>query len=318
MALNTLILFVLSCIMLVAAGTLIIKGFVTLARFLRLNEFIAAFIIMSFCTSLPELFVGISAALAGKPAFSLGNIIGSNIVDLSLVAGITVVLARGIKIQNKVLRKEVFGMVFLAALPVALMYIGRELSRYDALILLGAYVIYFYKMVASGKARFHRAMEDHITPWQGLGAFVLFALSVAALYGSAQLVVRYGTQLALDLALSPILIGLFFVALGTSLPELTFSARAALTRHGSLALGDLVGTVVVNSTIVLAITALIQPITNSFFIFLTSSMFMVAITFLFATFLASGNKLSWREGISLIIFYVLFLIVELNLQHYGA
>ena len=74
----------------------------------------------------------------------------------------------------------------------------------------------------------------------------------------------------------------------------------------------------VNSTVVLAVTALIQPIVNSFYIFLTSAMFMVAITFLFATFMASGNKLSWREGISLILFYALFLIVELQLEQFIA
>lgn len=318
MVLVTIGLFLLACIFLVIAGTLLVRGIIKLAIFLQLNEFIAAFIIMSLGTSLPELFVGISSALAGKPGFALGNIIGSNIVDLTLVAGIAVVLARGIKIESAVLRKDVYGMVVIAALPMVLMYIGHELSRFDALILLGAYAIYFYKMVTSGHAQFHRKLKDHVTPWMGLGAFVLFVLSGVLLFFAARMVVQYGTQLAVDLALPPILVGLFFVALGTSLPELTFSVRAAMTRHAPLALGDLVGAVVVNSTIVLAVTALITPIVNSFFIFMTSAMFMIAITFLFATFIASGNKLSWREGISLIIFYVLFVIIELNLQHFFA
>ena len=318
MVLYTLGLFLLACILLVIAGSMLVKSLIKLATFLQLNEFIAAFIMMSLCTSLPELFVGISSALAGKPGFALGNIIGSNIIDLTLIAGIAVVLARGIKIESAVLRKDVYGMVALAALPMILMFIGHELSRLDALILLGAYAIYFYKMITSGHAQFHGKMKDHVTPWMGLGSFILFVLCGVALYFAARMVVQYGTQLAVDLALPPILVGLFFVALGTSLPELTFSARAAMTRHAPLALGDLVGAVVVNSTIVLAVTALITPIVNSFFIFLTSAVFMIASTFLFATFIASGNKLSWREGISLIIFYVLFVIIELNLQHFFA
>jgi cation:H+ antiporter len=281
-----------------------------------MNEFIAAFILMAICTSLPELFVGISSALAGKPAFSLGNVIGSNIVDLTLVAGIAVALARGIKIGNPALRKEVYGMVILAALPMVLMFIGHELSRFDALILLGAFAVYMYRMLAT--AHTQRTMRDHVSPGAGIGAFCLFVACAVGLYVSANLVVHYGTQLAVDLALPPILVGLFFVALGTSLPELTFSARAALTKHAPLALGDLVGAVVVNSTIVLAVTALITPIVNSFFVFVTSAVFMVAITFLFATFIASGNKLTWREGISLILFYAVFVIVELNLQQLFA
>jgi Ca2+/Na+ antiporter len=91
-----------------------------------------------------------------------------------------------------------------------------------------------------------------------------------------------------------------------------------LTKHSPLALGDLVGSVVVNSTLVLAVTAIICPITDSFVLFVTSASFMIAITFLFATFVASGTKMSWREGISLILFYALFVIVELNLEHYFA
>ena len=209
-------------------------------------------------------------------------------------------------------------MVLLATLPMVLMFIGQELSRFDALILLGAYAIYFYKMLTAGHARYQAPLKDHISPWAGLGAFLFFVACGVGLFYSAKMVVEYGTELAVELALPPIIVGLFFVALGTSLPELTFSARAALTKHGGLALGDLVGAVVVNSTIVLAVTAFIQPIVNSFFIFLTSAMFMIAITFLFATFIASGTKLSWREGISLIIFYVLFLIIELNLEQYFA
>ncbi len=316
MVLATLGLFVLSCVLLVIAGFLLVKCLLKLAAFLRLNEFIAAFVLMAFCTSLPELFVGISSAMQGKPAFSLGNVIGSNIVDLTLVAGIAVTLARGIKIESKMLRKEVFGMVVLAALPMVLMFIGRELSRFDALILLGAFAIYFYKMLTSGHRQYEKKLEDGVSPWAGLGVFVLFIVCAVGLFFSARMVVQYGTALAVDLALPPILVGLFFVALGTSLPELTFSARAALTKHAPLALGDLVGAVVVNSTVVLAVTALIQPIANSFFIFMTSAAFMIAITFLFATFMASGNKLTWREGISLILFYVVFVIVELQLKQF--
>jgi cation:H+ antiporter len=318
MVLVTLGLFILACVFLVATGMILVKALVKLAAFLRLNEFIAAFVLMAFCTSLPELFVGISSALANKPSFSLGNVIGSNIVDLTLVAGIAVALARGIKIESKVIRKEVFGMVILAALPMLLMFIGRELSRLDGLILLGAFAVYFYKMLTLRHEGYTHRLQDHISPWTGIGSFILFIACAVGLYFSANMVVSYGTRLAIDLALPPILVGLFFVALGTSLPDLTFSVRAAMTKHAPLALGDLVGAVVVNSTVVLGVTALITPIANSFFIFLTSAVFMITITFLFATFIASGSKLTWREGISLILFYVLFVIVELNLEQYFA
>lgn len=316
MVLATIGLFLGACILLIAAGAVLLRSLSRLAAFLRMNEFIAAFILMAFCTSLPELFIGINSALAGKPALSLGNVIGSNIIELTLVSGIAIVLARGIRIERGFMRKEVYGMVLLAALPMLLMFLGRELSRLDGLILLGAFAIYFYEMISSKHARFHKEMKEKDSHWIALGTLILFLASAAALYYSAKWVVSYGAELAGALGLPPLLIGLFFVALGTTLPDLTFSARAVLSKHSTLAIGDLVGAVVVNSTVVLGVVALICPITNSFALFVTSAAFLIAITFLFATFTASGDRLTWREGVSLIMFYVVFVLVELSLQHY--
>jgi cation:H+ antiporter len=318
MVLETIGMFLLACALLVVAGTILVKTLSRIAAFLKLNEFIAAFIIMAFCTSLPELFIGISSALAGKPTFSLGNVIGSNIVDLTLIAGIAIVLAKGIDIKGGLIRREVYGMVLLAALPMVLMFIGKELSRLDGLILLGVFAVYFYEMITSKHARFQKKMSEKDSHWVALGIFLLFLISAAGLFFTAKMVVHYGTELAVSLNLPPIIIGLFFVALGTSLPDLTFSLRAVMAKHSTLAIGDLVGAVVVNSTIVLAVTALIAPITNSFLVFVTSAAFMIAITFLFATFVASGDRLTWREGVSLILFYAVFLLVELNLEQYLA
>ena len=318
MVLATLGLFFGACLILIILGAVLVKSLIKLASFLRMSEFFAAFILMAICTSLPELFVGITSALAGTPAFSLGNVIGSNIIDLTLVAGIAVALARGIRIESKIVRKQVFGMVILASLPMVLMFIGKELSRFDALILIGAFSIYFIKMITARDGHLHSKFNKAVKPWVGLGAFMLFAAAVVGLYFSASWVVKYGGLIAVELSLPPIMVGLFLVAFGTSLPELIFSVRAAMTRHGQLALGDIMGAVVMNSTIVLAVTALIHPITDSFVIFMSSAAFMVVVTFLFATFISSGRKLSWREGICLILFYVLFVIIELNLEQYFA
>ncbi len=316
MVLATIGLFLGACVLLVLSGWLLVKSLSRISAFLRINEFVAAFIIMAFCTSLPELFVGISSALAGKPTISLGNVIGSNIVDLTLVAGIAILLAKGIKIERKIIPREVFGMVFLTALPMVLMYFGKELSRLDGMILLGAFATYMYEMITSKHAQYEKEHGDHVPHWIALLTFAVFVACAIGLFFSSKMVVHYGSELATMLGLPPIIIGLFFVAIGTSLPDLTFSARAVMAKHAPLAIGDLVGAVVVNSTIVLAITALITPITNSFLLFVTSAAFMIAITFLFATFIESGNKLTWKEGISLILFYVVFVIVELNLQQY--
>src|SRR3989338_916917 len=100
MLLMSLILFLISCLVLVVSGGFLVKLIVKIASYLRLSEFVVAFIIMAFSTSIPELFVGISYAINGNPALSLGNVIGSNIADLTLVIGIAALLGNGIKPQN--------------------------------------------------------------------------------------------------------------------------------------------------------------------------------------------------------------------------
>ena len=111
-----------------------------------------------------------------------------------------------------------------------------------------------------------------------------------------------------------ILIGLFMVSIGTTLPELTFEVKAVLAKHRYMALGDLLGSVVANSTLVLGVTALIHPITADFLLFITSASFMVVVAFLFMTFVESEKKITLQEGIALIMLYVLFIIVMFNMR----
>jgi cation:H+ antiporter len=104
--------------------------------------------------------------------------------------------------------------------------------------------------------------------------------------------------------------GLFLISFGTTLPELVFESRAVLMGHSEMALGNLIGTVIVNSTLVLGITSLIQPITADFLLFITAGVFMLIVAFLFATFTESGNRLDIKEGISLILLYAFFVMIE--------
>jgi cation:H+ antiporter len=127
---------------------------------------------------------------------------------------------------------------------------------------------------------------------------------------SANYVVAFATNLSVDLALPAVLIGLLILSLGTSLPELVLNAKAALSKHDELAIGDTLGSVITNSTLVLGVTALITPISTDIFFFFSSALFMIVITFIFITFGESDRGISWKEGISLILLYVFFLVIE--------
>jgi len=309
MLITNLIVFLIACIVLVISGNLLVKTLTKIAAFLKLSEFVVGFIIMAFATSIPELFVGITSALAGKSALALGNVIGANIINLTLVVGIAILLGRGIKIESKKTKTDSLYMVFIAALPMILMIIGGSLSRIDGIILLAAFALYAGRILKQRRL-FKKEVEDGIKRKDIILTTILFVFSLALLFLSARFVVGYATLLSVDLALPPIIVGLFIISIGTTLPELTFGSRAVLAGRSEMALGNLIGSVIVNSTLVLGITSIIYPITANILLFSVSAIFMVIVAFLFATFVESGDRLYIKEGISLILLYIFFVIIE--------
>lgn len=321
MLLVNLILFALACLVLVQSNNLLVKALAKISYFFRLTEFTIGFIIVSVGTSLPELFVGIVSALEGTPAFSVGNVIGSNILDLTLVVGIAVLLAKNITIESKIIKTDLIYMLIIAFLPVLLLLdhhiwwklglfpnMTQGLSRIDGVILIMVFVYYIYLLIKQ-EARFSKTVE-HTPKKETMKYMIIFLASLAILLISADFVVKYAMSLSLELKLSPLLIGIFVIALGTSLPELVFTTKAVLSMHHSMAIGDIVGSVITNSSLVLGITAVITPISVNTLIYLTSSLFMLFSAFIFFTFAESANRITWKEGIALLLLYVLFVIVE--------
>ena len=304
-----LLLFFISCIFLVGSGGYLVKLLIKISRYLRLSEFVVAFIIMAFSTSIPELFVGINSAIKGNPALSLGNVIGSNIIDLTLVIGIAALLGRGIKVKNPFIRKDSLFMLLIAILPIGLMFLGKSLSRIDGIILVSVFLIYMWHLSKERKELKNQFKDDH-NQNHLIITFILFALCLAVLFISSHFVVKYATDLALELLLPPILIGLFFVAIGTSLPELVFEIKSVLAKRGDFAVGDAMGSVVCNSSLVLGVTAIIYPITSNFLLFITSAIFMILVSILFLFFIRGKKGLSVTKSIILIILYLLFIMFE--------
>lgn len=313
MLIVNLVLFLISCVALVISGTFLVKSLSRIGSYLRLSEFVVGFILVAFATSIPELFVGISSALARNTELALGNVIGANILDLTLVIGVIILLGRGIKIESKRTKTDALYMFFICALPLVLMWIGHSISRIDGIILLGAFFIYTRKLFKERKL-FRKEIKNNKKRWSPVLNTALFIFCLALLFLASRFVVKYATLLSADLLLPPILIGLFLITIGTTLPELTFESRAVLMGHSEMALGDLIGSVVVNSTLVLGVTALILPITANILLFFTAGIFMLIVAFLFATFVESGNKLYIKEGISLILIYIFFIIIEFYIK----
>jgi len=304
-----LVLLLISCLVLVVSGGSLVKLLIKIASHLRLSDFVVSFIIMAFSTSIPELFVGINSALSGNPSLALGTVIGSNIADLTLVIGVAALFGSGIIINNQIIIKDSI-LMFLAALtPIVLIVFDHNLSRIDGIILISIFVLYMGYLIKERREVTEKPFEvdkkNHIAI-----NILLFILCLGVLFISAHFVVIYATQLAFELALPIILVGLFLVAIGTSLPELVFEIHAVLAKRKDLAIGDAMGSVVCNSTLVLGITAVISPITGGFSLFVISAIFMILTIILFVFFVRNKNGISLAAAITLIILYVLFILCE--------
>ncbi len=303
-----LLYFTLSCIVLIIGGSFLVKSLEKIAQFLRISEFSSAFIIMAIATSLPELFVGISSAISNNSGLSLGNVIGANILNLTLITGIIILLSKEIKTNRKISRDAYF-MLAGIFLIIILYVIGRVISRIDGLILLSFFSINAYRVLKKRK-RYSRKIKSSGERKNRLFYLLVFLIALVSLHLSSNYVVKYSLNIASELGFPKIIIGLFLLSIATTLPELVFGVFASKLKHKEMAIGDEIGTILANSTLILGIVALISPIEVAFLPFLTSAIFMFIAGFIFLTFLITGRKLETLEGISLILIYVLFIIIE--------
>jgi cation:H+ antiporter len=322
MILLYLIIFVTACVILAMSNIFVIKSLTRISHALKINEFSISFILVSISTSLPEAFVGVMSAIENTSSLSLGNVLGSSIIDMTLIMGLSAILAKNIKIESKSIKGDLFSMVLIIFLPVFLFFdhliwnffglfpgMIQGLSRIDGVLLLSVFVIYIYSLIRQ-ESRFSRDITTE-SKNEAIKYMLMFIVSIVILLGSAHFVVEYAQKLAFAFNMSAFLIGIFLVAVGTTLPELTFNIRAALTGHESMALGDIIGSVIANSTLVLGLTSIIRPIQADPSIYLTSMLFMLFCAIMFFSFSETDNKLTWKEGISLMTMYVIFVILQL-------
>jgi len=312
-----LFIFVIACYVLVRSGAILLNTLTILSRYFRLTEYVFAFILMAFATSVPELFVGLTAGVRNLSTISLGNVIGSNLVNLTFVLGAIAIVARGLTIESKIAKRDSWIIFFIALLPLFLLF-DKQISRGEGLLLLVVFGWYIYHILRSKEA-FQKRM-DHMkrtveAKRKLVKNIIYFIAATTVLLLSSWVIVEMSKLIAKELYIPLSLVGIILVALGTSLPELVFGVRAVITKHEGMSLGNLVGSVVVNSTFVLGLVAVINPIVvENLNVIYVGGAFMIVSVLVANLFISSKGKISWKEGLILIAFYIVFLIVEFLLK----
>lgn len=240
-------------------GTLFVDGAVGLARWARWPVAVIGVTVAAFGTSSPELMVAIQAAIDGVPAISLGDVLGSNIVNIALILALVLSLS-GMKAEDDGVRRD---WAWALAVPVIMATVLWDgwFSRVDALILMGLFIFWLVIVVRHARNHAARNVEEVIEAGRAtlLKTVLLVLGGLAMLIGAAQFVVHGGRGVAEALGWSPFVVGAVVVAMATGTPELATTIISRLRGHHDVGLGNILGSNVFNALFIAALAALIQP-----------------------------------------------------------
>lgn len=316
-------LIFLFSLLLVKGADLAIVAIRRLGKLTGTGLFSISAVLIAIATSFPELSVGVTSALSGVPNLSLGNVLGANIANITLVLGGAALIFGSVGVHGEFLRREVLIALFAGLVPIFLI-LDRNLSRVDGLILLALYGAYAtslfrerFEMIAQEYQQegfWYRFLRRFKNAEGELGRELgrLF-LGIALLLFSADIIVRLAKILAAQVGIPILVVGLVILSIGTTLPELAFSFRALLSHSPTMVFGNLLGSIIANSTLVVGLAATIAPITvvarREYL--LATIVFLVAYA-LFWFFIRTKHRLDrWEAGV-LFSLYLVFVLLAFS------
>lgn len=304
---------ILSLLLVIKSADYAIRYSARLALGLKLSKYTVGFTIIAAISVLPETLIAVSSALQNIPSFGLGALFGSNVADLSFVfAMVILITGRELKIESQFLKNRLYYTGVLAA-PI-LFGLNGYYSRLEGASLI-AIGLLFYVFILRRNPRDKNPNFPKVQFLATVKNLCLLILSLVILLLGAYLTVKFSVDSAKALGINPILIALI-VGLGTCLPELTFSIKAAKRNHESLALGDILGTVITDATIVVGILSLIRPFAFDQKIIFITGLFMLTAIILLSYFMKTGKVLTKPESLLLLVFYLLFVLAEFAVGGY--
>jgi len=310
---------------LIGGGVLLVRGASEIATRLGVSPLIVGLTIVGFGTSAPELVINVVGALRGETGIAFGNVVGSNISNLALVLGAAVLIAP-IKIRGQLVRREV-PLLLLATTVITVMALDGPLEglpamigRSEAIILLSLFCIFVYINVLdfvetreSDQLIADIAHNPLIeTDPHSKFRWVYVVGGMALLFFGGDMTVRNGVAIAASLGVPSTIVGLFLVAVGTSMPELVTSIVAATRGESDLALGNVVGSNIFNSLIVLPTSSFISqiPVPQGGIGDLVLSLFLTAI--LIPIFIFGDARLGRATGVFLLLVYFAYAVIWIN------
>jgi len=314
----TIISLVIGLVGLVGGAELLVKGAATIASRLGIAPVIIGLTVVAFGTSAPELAVSVSAALGGNADVALGNVVGSNIVNILLILGASAVIG-GLAVLQRIIRFDI-PLLIVVSVVAFLMAIDNTIGRIDGIILFVGILGYTGWLVREARSERSDVVEEYTESVETLeGAAVerplwfnvgLVVVGLTILVIGSQLLVNSATDIAEAAGVSDLVIGLTVVAIGTSLPELATSVLAAIRGQRDIAVGNVIGSNLFNLMSVLGLGSIVSSdgISVSDVSLRLDFPVMLAATVVLVPIVWNGFEIKRLEGFVLIAFYVVYVV----------
>jgi cation:H+ antiporter len=310
------VLLIIGFVLLIKGADYFVEGSSKIAAALKISPLLIGLTIVAMGTSAPEATVSIVAALDGSAGVAVGNVVGSNIFNITFVVGLAAVIFP-LTVGSETIRKEIpFTLLASVALLILISDIslqqmdGNYLTRSDGFILLLFFAIFLYYIfeVARKDRKDTQYTENTTNEKPKWGKNTLLTVGgLAAIIFGGELVVNNATEIAISFGMSETLVGLTIVAIGTSLPELITSVTAAIKKENEIALGNIIGSNIFNIFFVLGLASSISPFAIEGTIVI-DILLLIVITLVLLVFSRTNYKVGKMEGGLLAVIYIVYMV----------
>jgi cation:H+ antiporter len=327
-----ILLLILGLTVLIVGGEFLVKGAVGIAKKFHLSPLVIGMTIVSFGTSAPELIVSAKAALGGNPDIALGNVIGSNIANIALVLGVTILIFPMIVDRNsKVID---WPMMMFSTVMFYIFAQDGFIATWEGIILFLALIAFIYYIISNSRKKVKKVssrgvgkvkddiVEDYTLlsldevsvpdkPRPFVKSILFLLIGLVGLYFGAEWLLEGAVNIAREFGMEERVIGVTIVAFGTSVPELVTSGVAAFRKETDISIGNLIGSNIFNIMCVLGITAMIKPVNVSDQIIHSDMIWMLGIAAMLLPLMIIGKKMGRLKGVMLVGTYVVYILTLL-------
>ena len=298
------ILLVVGFVMLIKGADWFVDGAAGIAARFGIPQLVIGLTIVAMGTSAPEAAVSITAATSGNAGITIGNVIGSNILNVLLILGITAAIT-SVAVQHSTVKWEMPFMHVITIVLAVLGFTGGEIVLWEGIVLWALFLVYLGYLFKMAKNGSQEEEEEELLPlWKQL---LMLVVGIVAIVFGSDLTVDNATIIAEALGMDDRLIGLTIVAFGTSLPELVTSVTAARKGKADIAIGNIVGSNVFNILFVVGTTALITPVAFKAGFLIDSAVALIAGLILWFGVMKE-HKLKRPVGIVMLVAYALYFV----------